>query len=208
MRLPSGITVPDERRDQLRGLASVLNLHIAGVVLLALICAYLGVQLYLTSGKTGVQGDEAIVIGQSRVAAAEIAAKPLRGVDSKLAASEDEAAKFYKDRLPFAYSDVATQLGAISKKTNVRLSRASYVQTLPSDGVTELRIDASVTGDYVSLAHFVNELERSKSFFLIENVSLSGAQNGLVNLQMRIGTWIREPMPGFAEAQTTAGARP
>jgi type IV pilus assembly protein PilO len=207
MRLPSGITVPEERREQLRELASVLNLHIAGAVLLALLCLYLGVQLYLTSGKTGVQGDEAIVIGQSRVAAAEIAAKPLRGVDSKLHASEDEAETFYKERLPFAYSDVATQLGAISKKTNVRLSRASYVQTVPNDGVTELRIDASVTGDYVSLAHFVNELERSKSFFLIENISLSGAQNGLVNLQMRIGTWIREPMPGFADAQTTAGAR-
>ena len=212
MRLPSGVTVPDERRTQvearLRGLASTLNLHVAGVVLLALLCLYLGVQLYLTSGKTGVQGDEAIVIGQSRVAAAEIAAKPLRGVDAKLQASEDESAKFYAERLPFAYSDVATQLGAIAKKTNVRLSRASYVKTLPSDGVTELRIDASVTGEYVPLAHFVNELERNKSFFLIENISLSGAQNGLVNLQMRIGTWIREPMPGFASAQATAGAQP
>jgi type IV pilus assembly protein PilO len=208
MRLPSGITVPDERKEQLRDLASVLNLHIAGAVLLALICIYLGVQLYLTSGKTGIQGEESIVIGQSRVAAAEIAARPLRGVDTKLQASEDESEKFYKERLPFAYSDVLTELGAVAKKTNVRLSRASYVQTVPSDGVTELRIDASVTGEYVPLAHFINELERNKSFFLIESISLSGAQNGLVNVQMRIGTWIREPMPGFADAQTTSGARP
>ncbi len=208
MRLPSGITVPDERRAQLRGLASVLNLHIAGVALLALLCIYLGVRLYLVSGSTGTAGEEAVVIAQSRVAAADIAAKPLRGVDEKLQASDEEAKKFYADRLPFAYSDVATQLGAVAKKTNVRLSRASYVQGAPSDNVTELRIDASVTGDYVSLAHFVNELERNKSFFLIENVSLSGAQNGLVNLQMRIGTWIREPMPGYASAQATAGTQP
>jgi type IV pilus assembly protein PilO len=208
MRLTSGVTVPDERREQLRGFTSPLNLHIAGVVVLVMLCVYLGVQLYLTSGKTGVAGDEAVVIGQSRVAAAEIAAKPLRGVDAKLQASEEEATTFYTERLPFAYSDVATQLGAVAKKTNVRLSRASYVHAASNDGVTELRIDASVTGDYTSLAHFVNELERSKSFFLIENIALSGAQNGLVNVQMRIGTWIREPMPGFAAAQASAGAQP
>ncbi len=208
MKLPSGLVVPEERRVQLRGLASPLNLHIAGAVVLALLCGYLGVMLYLTSGKTGLKGDEAIVIGQSRVAAAEIAAKPLRGVDEKLQASEESATKFYTERLPFAYSDVLTQLGAVAKKANVRLARASYVQAVPTDNVTELRIDASVTGDYMALAHFVNELERNKSFFLIENIARSGAQNGLVNVQMRIGTWIREPMTGSAAPQTAAGARP
>jgi type IV pilus assembly protein PilO len=82
------------------------------------------------------------------------------------------------------------------------------VQALSTDGVTELRIDGAVMGDYVSVAHFINAMERSKSFFLIENLALTGAQGGLVNLQLRIGTYIREPMPAYATAQTTAGARP
>ena len=147
-----------------------------------------------SSSNTGAAGDEAIVAAQARVAAAELSAKPLRGVDTKLQASDAEAARFYEDRLPYGDSDVAAQLGALAKKNNVRLSRASYVHNLPADGVTELRIDASVTGEYRSLAQFINGLERDRSFFLVENLALSGAQNGLVNLQMRIGTYIREPM--------------
>jgi hypothetical protein len=199
LRLPSGITVPpfgnaEDRRERLQNLATPLNYHIAAAVALLLLCIYFGVRLLLLSGNTGSAGDEAIVAAQARVAAAEISARPLRGVDTKLQTSDAEAARFYQDRLPYAYSDVLSQLGALAKRNNVRLSRASYVQALPTDGVTELRIDASVSGEYRSLAQFINGLERDRSFFLIENVALSGAQNGLVNLQLRIGTYIREPM--------------
>ncbi|SEC25329.1 hypothetical protein [Terriglobus roseus] len=212
MRLPSGITVAggsnEARRESLRKALSVLNLHFAAAAALLLLCLYLGVRLFLVSGSTGTQGDEAIVIAQSRVAAAELAAKPLRGVDTKLGESETEATRFYEGRLPYAYSDVATSIGAIAKASNVRWSRASYVQTVPTNGVTELRIDGSVSGEYRNVAEFINAVERSRSFFLIQNLALSGAQGGLVNLQLRIGTYIREPMPVFASAQATAGSQP
>jgi hypothetical protein len=213
MRLPSGITVPgggmnDARRESLRNALSLVNLHVASAAALLLLCLYFGVRLFLVSGNTGTQGDEAIVIAQSRVAAAEIAARPLRGVDTKLGESEAEAVRFYEGRLPYAYSDVAASIGAIAKTTNVRWSRASYVQTVPTNGVTELRIDGSVSGEYRNVAEFINAVERSKSFFLIQNLALSGAQGGLVNLQLRIGTYLREPMPGFASAQAAAGSQP
>lgn len=208
MRLPSGVTISDERRDALQGALSTLNLHVAAAAALFLLCLYFGVRLLLISGSTGTQGDAAIVDAQARVTAAEVSARPLRGLDAKLQGSDAEAARFYRDRLPYAYSDVAAQLGVLAKRTNVRLSRASYVQTLPGDGVTELRIDASVTGEYRALAGFINGLERDGSFFLIENLALSGAQNGLVNVQMRIGTYIREPMPASAAASGQNGARP
>jgi hypothetical protein len=195
MRLPSGVTISDEQRTKVRNALSTINLHLAGAGLLLLLCIYFGVRMVLLSGSTGLAGDEAIVAAQSRVAAAEMAAKPLRGVDTKLQVSDKDAEKFYTARLPFAYSDVASELGGLAKETNVRLSRASYVRAPSENGVTELRIDVSIVGEYKSVAMFINSLERNKSFFLIENVALSGTQGGLVNLQMRIGTWIREPMP-------------
>jgi type IV pilus assembly protein PilO len=213
MRLPSGITVPpfgnaEDRRDRLQSLLTPLNYHIAGAVALLLLCIYFGVRLLLVSGNTGTAGDEAIVNAQARVTAAELSAKPLRGVDTKLHESDAEAGQFFHDRLPYADSDVAAQLGALAKKNNVRLSRASYVHSLPAEGVTEMRIDASVTGEYRSLAQFINGVERDRSFFMIENLALSGAQNGLVNLQLRIGTYIREPMPTGAAVQAQTGGQP
>ena len=194
MRLPSGVTISSERRERLQKAASLLNLHVAIAGVLLLVCLYLGVRLLMTSSNTGAQGDATLAAAQSRLATAEIQARPLRGLDAKLQASDADAARFYRDRLPYAYSDVLTQLGLLSKRTGVRLSRASYVQSVPADGAIELRIDAAVTGEYASLARFVNGLERDQSFFLIENMILSSSQNGLVNLQMRIGTYLREPV--------------
>ena len=52
------------------------------------------------------------------------------------------------------------------------------------------------------------DLARNKSFFLIESIGLSGSQNGLVNLRLRLGTYLREPMPGYATAQAVNGAQP
>lgn len=206
MRMPSGVAISNERRERLQKAASLLNLHIAGAIALLLLCLYFGVRLFLISGSTGEQGEVAIVAAQSRVAAAELQARQLRGLDGKLLASDSEAARFYADRLPYAYSDVLTQLGILSKRTGVRLSRASYIAAPSVDGATELRIDASITGEYRALAQFVNGLERDKSFFLIENMTLSGAQNGLVNLQMRIGTYIREPILSIPGAVAATGA--
>lgn len=206
MRLPSGVTISNERRERLQQAVSVLNLHAAAAAVLLLVCLYLGVRLFLLGSSTGAQGDAAIAAARARVAASEASARRLRGLDAKLQVSDTEAARFYRDRLPYAYSDAAAQLGVVAKRTGVRLSRASYVQSPPENGVTEVRIDAAITGDYSSVVRFINGLERDPSFFLIENVALSGAQNGLVNLQMRIGTYLREPM----QAGTTAAgsARP
>jgi hypothetical protein len=210
MKLPSGLTVPsttlsEQQRERMRNLATPINAHMIVAAVLVLVCLYLGVRLYMVSGNVGSQGDEAVVVQQSRVAAANVAAQKLRGVDAKLQTSDVEAQKFYTERLPYAYSDVAAAIGTIAKETNVRWSRASYVGMVSADSVTELRIDGSVQGDYVSVAHFINAMERSKSFFLIENLALTGAQGGLVNLQLRIGTYIREPMPAM---QQTTGAQP
>ncbi len=209
MRLPSGITVSGRtgngNQHGMREMFSPILLHASAAGVLLLLCLYFGVRLIAISASTGLQGADALSAVRARLTAAEMAARPLRGVDAKLAASDAEAARFYSERLPYAYSDVAAQLGVIAKRTNVRLSRASYVQAVPDNGVTELRIDAAVTGEYRALAEFINGLERSHTFFLIENLALSGAQNGLVNVQMRLGTYIREPMAGPAAGN---GAQP
>ena len=81
--------------------------------------------------------------------------------------------------------------------------RVQYVQAPPAHGLTEVRMDAQLTGDYRSLAQFLNGLERNRSFFLITQIALSGQQSGIVNLRIRFITYLREPMP--ASAATTAG---
>lgn len=206
MRLPNGVTVREDER--LRSLLTPLNLHIAVLGILVLLIAFIGVRIAVLHGKTGEAGNEAVVAAQGQLAAARTGAERVRGLDTKLATSSDEAAAFYTERLPYGDAEVATQLGDLAKKFNVRLSRAQYVHGARENDLTPVRIEASITGEYASVAEFINGLERNRKFFLIENLGLGGAQGGLVNLRLRIETYEREPAPAYAAAQTREGGQP
>ena len=51
-------------------------------------------------------------------------------------------------------------------------------------------MDASLSGEYAPIMHFINGLERSKTFFLINGLTLTGQQGGLVNLRLRLNTYL------------------
>jgi hypothetical protein len=60
----------------------------------------------------------------------------------------------------------------------------------PGKQLTEVQMDASLSGDYRSLVTFINGLERDKHFFLVDNLSLTGQQTGQVNLRLRLTTYL------------------
>jgi hypothetical protein len=59
--------------------------------------------------------------------------------------------------------------------------------------LTEVRMDASLSGDYRSLMLFINGLERDKMFFLVRSVTLTGEQGGTVGLRLGLVTYLRAP---------------
>jgi len=58
-------------------------------------------------------------------------------------------------------------------------------------GVQRIGINSVITGDYANEMRFINALERSKTFFVINSVSLGGAENGAVRLELHIETFLR-----------------
>jgi hypothetical protein len=52
-------------------------------------------------------------------------------------------------------------------------------------------MDASISGDYPAIMRFVNSLERDPMFFIVRAMALTGQQGGLVNLRLRVSTWLR-----------------
>ena len=52
-------------------------------------------------------------------------------------------------------------------------------------------MDASVSGDYTSVMRFINSVERDKMFFVIDGLTLTGQQGGLVNLRLKVTTYLR-----------------
>jgi type IV pilus assembly protein PilO len=54
-----------------------------------------------------------------------------------------------------------------------------------------IEIEATLSGNYVSLARFINALERDDMFFIISSVTLGGEQNGPIKLQVKVETYLK-----------------
>jgi len=188
--------------------ATRLNLHYAGIGLLVLVNLYLLVHIALAWSTASSQNPAAIEQQTVALKTAEIATKPLEGLDQKLVAATRDADAFYDKRLPTSYSEVLAELGALTNARGVKLTRAQYapspVLSGSSGALTEIRMDASLNGDYRPLVLFINSLERDKMFFLIRGVTLTGQQSGTVGLRLALTTYLRSAK-GTAAASDPAG---
>jgi hypothetical protein len=199
-----------EWAEKARKLGTLRNLHIAGVVVLGLVNLYL--LAHMAFAWRAANSDNAAALADQTIAreTAKIARQPLEGLDAKLAQATKDADKFYKQRLPFANSEVAGELGELAKKQGVKLIRVQYAYSpvLPGSAgeLTEARMDASLSGDYRPLVLFVNSLERDKMFFLITGVTLTGQQSGTVGLRVRLTSYLRSPVGTENSEKTEAGA--
>jgi type IV pilus assembly protein PilO len=210
------MTVATEKRpavaelvERARGLMTLLNLHIAGVAVLGLVNLYLLVHMAFAWRAANSDNAQALADQTIAMKTAEIARQPLEGLDDKLAQATKDSDKFYKQRLPFANSEVAGELGALAKKQGVKLTRVQYAYSPVLEGtageLTEARMDASLNGDYRPLVLFVNSLERDKMFFLITGVTLTGQQSGTVGLRVRLTTYLRSPVGTENTEKSVAG---
>ena len=213
--------------EKTRGALTALNLHFGGVALLGLLNLYLLIHMAFLWQTANNQDASALAQERVRLQTAKIAAAPLDGLDGKLTKSTEDADGFYQSRLPYAVSQVAMETGALAKKQNAKMTRVQYGYTplylngtapgpnvAPS--VTELRMDASFTGEYRALVQLVNDLERDRMFFLITGVTLTGQQSGTVSLRMKVTTYLRpargdeksEPLPAGDTGDDDTAAAP
>lgn len=201
MRMPAAVTT-ERFSDRTRSLLTLVNLHYAGVALLALVNLFVLTQMYLAWRAQSTQGADALAKQRLTMQAAEMQARPLEGLDTKLATATTDADRFYERRLPYAHSQFLTELGTLTKRHSVKLGRNQYAEAPAVGGtgdggaLTEVRMDANLSGEYRSLMQFVNALERDKMFFVIGGVTLSGQQTGTVGLRLRLTTYLRTAGPG------------
>lgn len=177
-----------------RGLFTKLNLHFFLLAVVVAADIFIGVRFALAWRAIRSDQSGAFIQHEARLAQLEVQMKHLSGLPKKVDAADEDAQGFYDRRIAPNYSTFWAQLGAIATKSNVKLSRAAYVQNpAPSGGLTELHIDAVLSGQYADLMHFINGIERDQDhvFFIINGVTLNGQQGGLVNLRLRLTTYIR-----------------
>jgi Tfp pilus assembly protein PilO len=90
------------------------------------------------------------------------------------------------------YSAIESDLGAIATKAGLRTSSITFSQKEVKDrGVTLITVLDSVDGDYPAIIQFINGLERSKNFYLLNDLHLDTATAGAIRLHLELRTYFR-----------------
>lgn len=172
-------------------LTSPLTWHFAGVGVLAVLTIVLAIRFGMDWAATSGSSTDALAGKQIQLKALDLQTAPLRGLDRKVVETRDQIAEFYLKRIPPNYSSISTRVGEMEIESGVRLSRMQYTQGAPGADLTEITLDAGISGEYPQIMRFVNDLERDKNLFVIRAMDLTGQQGGLVNLKLRVSTWLR-----------------
>jgi type IV pilus assembly protein PilO len=178
-------------------LANPLTWYYAGFALLLALVIALAVRFGLDWVATNGSSTNALAGKQIELKAIDLQTAPLRGLDKRVEISRAAIKTFYAKRIPASYSSFATRIGELEVESGVRLSRLQYTQGPPGSDLTEISLDAGITGTYPQIMRFINHVERDQNFFVIRNMAFTGQQGGVVSLRLKLSTWLR---PADAEA--------
>lgn len=118
--------------------------------------------------------------------------EPLNNLDKKVLTANRQIADFYKKRLPTQDSQIAVQFGKLAAASGVTIDQAKYKAGETEVGrLQPVEMDADLSGNYVSLAKFINSLERDDMLFIISGIELGGEQTGPIKLQMKLETYLK-----------------
>ena len=118
--------------------------------------------------------------------------EPLKNLDRKVTAANQQITEFYAKRFPAQDSQIATEFGKLASANGVTIEQAKYkVLDEEAGRLHPVEMEAGLTGNYVSLAKFINALERDEMFFIISSITLGGEQKGPIKLQVKLETYLK-----------------
>jgi Tfp pilus assembly protein PilO len=130
---------------------------------------------------------------QRALLAADIArAKKIR---AELGDIERDGGTFFQKQIAPAqsgYSGLSENFGDLAKAAGVRASNITYRTGTPDKrGVIEIEIGATVSGDYPNIVRFINGLEHSDTFYVLDSLTLGAGSSGGLGLNLHLRTFFR-----------------
>jgi Tfp pilus assembly protein PilO len=179
-------------RCDLRTSTQKLIRWLLGMVLIADL-ALAGVNWRMTSAPRDPDAELHTLRQQRALLAADIArAKKIRAELGDI--ERDGGAFFQKQIVPAqsGYSGLSENFGNLARAAGVRASNITYRTGAPDKrGVIEIEIGASVSGDYANIVRFINGLEHSDTFYVLDSLVLGAGTNGGLGLNLHLRTFFR-----------------
>ena len=90
------------------------------------------------------------------------------------------------------YSAISEDLGDLSRSAGLRSDTVSFHQHPPdARGLMQVDISTAVEGDYDSLIQFLNKLEHSDNFYVLDSLALASSTAGKLRLNVQLRTYFR-----------------
>jgi Tfp pilus assembly protein PilO len=97
------------------------------------------------------------------------------------------------------YSAVIADFTRIAQRAGLAVQRIGFRQSeVEARSLTEVSIEAIVEGDYSALVRFINGLERSEHFYLMNSLALASSAAGRIKLTLELKTYFRNGLPESA----------
>ncbi|HXU19648.1 MAG TPA: GspMb/PilO family protein [Verrucomicrobiae bacterium] len=168
-----------------------------GIALAVPLVLDLGLAVYLWQGGRGNPREIRAEAGRLATQAKLLRADVDRGekIRASLPQVGKDADSFYKDSFldtSSGYSRIESDLGAIAAQAGVRTSGFAFKQAKTKQpGVTQISVTTSLQADYPAIVKFINGIERSKNFYLLDQMQINSVSTGGLNLQLELHAFFR-----------------
>lgn len=105
--------------------------------------------------------------------------------------------RFDTSLLPASTADstVTAELDELAKKSGLRIESLNFrYKELPGRNLTQLDLDTAVDGDYANIVKFMNNLQRSHNFYVVESLNLQAQGQGgpaVMRIGLKMKTYLR-----------------
>jgi hypothetical protein len=157
----------------------------------------LGLAVYLWQGGRGNPGEIRAQIARLATQAKLLRADVARGARIKysLPQAGEDAEAFYQDSFldsSTGYSRIESDLGAIAAQAGVRTSGFAFKQKATKEpGITQVSVTTALDADYPAVIKFINGIERSKNFYLLDRMEITSVSTGGLRLELELHAFFR-----------------
>jgi Tfp pilus assembly protein PilO len=134
---------------------------------------------HMSSSERSAQQELAAQLTEIKLLKADVARAS--AIRSAFPATKADCERF-KDSLPSArsgYSVITAELGDVGRQANLQIGSLEFhPNEIPARDLTEVLVNATVTGNYRSIMRFVNGVQRSKNYYIVESLSLASDTAG------------------------------
>jgi type IV pilus assembly protein PilO len=90
-------------------------------------------------------------------------------------------------------TDIRLELESLAQSLEIKKENFTYnYEPLPDFNLQQFRLGVPVEGNYRNIRRFINSIERSKHFLILERVDLSEQKSDILNLDFQLSTYLTD----------------